>query len=226
MPEFVEILGQNGSGKSLWERQILLERVAARGPKTTGVVVICTKPADETIESMGWPIIDRWPPDYGKIQNVFWPKPKSGMSDEQRQDYQRGKIRSLLNDLWQPDSNMIVVFDEIAYVEQELKLGPMLVRYYREARALGITIVATTQRPQGVTRYMHSESHWRAFFAPTDEDDAERMAQVAGGKRAYMPLLLSLDRERYEFLLVHKLTNQKVITWVDDPIPDQRERTR
>lgn len=218
MPEHVEILGQNGSGKSMFEREILLQRVAKRGP-STGVVVVCTKPADTTITSMGWPIISKWPPDYGHNQNIFWPNPGSKMGEEERIAYQRQKIGGLLHKLWVPDSNIIVVFDEIAYIEQELGLGKVLVRYYREARGLGITIVATTQRPQGVTRYMHSESHWRAFFAPTDEDDAERMAQVAGGKRRYLPLLESLNREAFEFLLVHKLTNQMVITWIDQPTP-------
>jgi hypothetical protein len=56
-------------------------------------------------------------------------------------------------------------------------------------------------------------------FAPKDEEDAERMAQVLGGKRTYMPILQNLDREKYEFLIVHGLTRKMYISWIDHPLP-------
>ena len=76
--------------------------------------------------------------------------------------------------------------DEIVYVEQELKLATVTSRYLREGRALGITVVATTQRPAGVSRTLHSETAWSVFFAPKDEEDAERMAQIAGNKTYFI----------------------------------------
>lgn len=207
MPEHLEILGQTGSGKSFFERTILMQRAKLRG---SHIVVIATKPADATLAATGWPIVDRWPPGYGQNQVIFWAKAKGlGVAGRQQQ---KARIGHLLEQLWVPDSNRIVAFDEIAYIDGDLGLRIPLVRYYREGRALGITIVASTQRPQGVPRYMHSESGWSVFFAPKDEDDAERMAQVAGSKRGYMPILMELDRTKYEFLIVRNLTGERFIS--------------
>lgn len=223
-PEHVEILGQTGSGKSWFEVCILLQRQQARG---THIVVVCTKPADKTMLATGWPIIDRYPPqDARETACIFWPVAEG--LDQTGQREQARKIYKLLQTLWHKDANIIVVFDEIAYLCTELNftgqkdpipLRNTLVRYYREARGLGITIVATTQRPQGVPRQVHSESNWTICFAPKDEEDAERMAQVLGGKRTYKPILNLLNKERYEFLIVHNLTRKMYISWIDIPLP-------
>lgn len=210
MPEHLEILGQTGSGKSYFERTILMQRAAARG---SHIVVVATKPADATLAGTGWPIIDSWPPPYGKNQVIYWAKAKG--IDSSAQVEQRKKVLDLLNKLWQPNANIVLALDEVAYLNDELHLRPQLTRYYRESRTLGITIVSSTQRPQGVPRYMHSEAGWSVFFAPKDEEDAERMAQVAGSKRIYTPILLTLNREKYEFLIVHNLTGAQYISWID-----------
>lgn len=224
-PEHVEILGMTGSGKSWFEVCILLQRQRARH---SHIVVICTKPADKTMASTGWPVVDRYPPSDGRQTSViFWPVAEG--LDVAGQREQARKIYKLLQTLWHKDANIIVVFDEIAYVCTELNftglkdsipLRNAVIRYYREARGLGITIVATTQRPQGVPRQIHSESSWTICFAPKDEEDAERMAQVLGGKRTYKPLLMLLNKERYEFLIVHNLTRKMYISWVDHALPE------
>jgi Helicase HerA, central domain len=213
-PEHLEILGQTGSGKSFFEATILRERARARG---SHIVVVATKPADKTLAALGWPIIDKWPPNYNDNQVIYWAKaPGLGAEGIARQ---RAKVAELLDRLWVADSNRIVAFDEVAYIDQDLRLRTALVRYYREGRSLGITVVGSTQRPQGVPRYMHSESAWSVFFSPKDEEDAERMAQVAGSKRLYMPILLDLDRTKFEFLMVRNLTGEKYISHIERTAP-------
>lgn len=221
MPEHLEILGPTGSGKSYFERTILTERARLRG---SHIVVICTKPADETLRALGWPVVTSWPPGYKKPQVLFWVKGR-GLGEE-RKVAQRAAISDLMSKLWKKDSNIIVAFDEIAYVEQELGLRTHVSTFYREGRGLGITLVASTQRPQGVSRYIHSESTWSVFFAPKDEEDAERMAQVAGNKKYYKPVLMDLDRSQREFLLVHNLTNKRYISSIPPQAatPEQKPR--
>lgn len=213
-PEHVAIYGPTGSGKSWFERTILMERARLRG---SHVVVIATKPADETLRGMGWPIVTSWPPKRrwrdkrnSHDQVIFWAK-ADGLDSEGR-ERQREAIEDLLSQLWRPNSNVIVVFDELAYVEQELKLSTTITTYFREARSLGITIVANTQRPSGVTRWMHSEASWSVFFAPKDVEDAERLAETAGDKTYYLRVFKELRRDKYEFCLVHSLTNEAVIS--------------
>lgn len=213
-PEHLEILGPTGSGKSYFEATILKERARLRG---SHIVVIATKPADATISALGWPIVDSWPPNQWRkesAQVVFWAR--SSSPDERGTETQRAKVNELLHKLWKPESNIIVAFDEIAYVEQDLGLRSMITRYFREGRTLGITIVASTQRPQNVSRYMHSESSWAVFFAPKDEEDAERMAQVAGSKKFWTPVLLDLDRSEKEFLMIHSVTRTAYISHITE----------
>ncbi len=213
-PEHVSIVGPTGSGKSWFERTILKERARLRG---SHVVIIATKPADATLSGMGWPITTTWPPKKGwgkrsrnTDQVIFWAK-AGGLGKEGRAR-QEAAISGLLSDLWKPDSNIIVAFDELAYIEHELGMRTTIETYYREARALGITVVASTQRPQGITRFFHSEATWSVFFAPKDEDDAERMAQAAGNKLYYRRVFSELDRGKHEFLLVHNLTKEAAIS--------------
>lgn len=212
MPEHLAIYGPTGSGKSFFEKTILMERARLRG---SHIVLICTKKADKTISSMGWPIVHTWPPSKGwsdrrkTEQVIFWAKGSLSRVDRDRQ---AAMIDDLLSKLWTEDANIIVVFDEIAYVENELGLSTHIDTYFREGRSQGITVVASTQRPSNVSRFMHSETSWSVFFTPKDEDDAERMAQVAGNKAYYTRVLQQLRRDQYEFLLVHNLTNEAYIS--------------
>lgn len=226
MPEHLEILGQSGSGKSYFETCILLQRQRAR---KSHIIVVATKAADETLLATGWPVVDEYPPpDARDTAIIFWPA-AAGLSVAGKKQ-QAAKIQKLLEKLWHKDANVIVVFDEIAYLCDELNFPPhvpmktITSTYMREGRALGITVVSSTQRPQGVPRQMHSESSWTVCFAPKDEEDAERMAQVLGGKKTYMPILKMLDREKYEFLIVHNLTGKMYISWIDHPLPEPLKR--
>lgn len=214
-PEHIEILGPTGSGKSYFEKHILVERVKLRG---SAVVILLTKPADKTISSLDWPVVTSWPPNEWNSKNrqVIYHAKSHGLGRAAVQR-QREKVEDLLDKLWHPDANVVLAVDEIAYVEQELGLRTHMTTYFREARALGITMVASTQRPAGVSRAVHSETGWAAAFAPKDEDDAERMAQILGDKRHYRDVLMDLDREKREFVLVHNLTREAYISHIPGP---------
>jgi hypothetical protein len=227
MPEHVSIYGQTGSGKSYFERWILQERARRRG---SHVVILATKPADKTLSSMGWPVVTDWPPGYGQDQVIYWARQPGKPGDPEGLVAQQHAVRHLLDELWQPDANVVLAVDELAYVVEDLRLRSIATRYYREGRALGITIVATTQRPAGVVRQMHSEAGWRVAFAPTDEDDAKRLAEVLGNRRYYSEVLAELNREKFEFLLQRKLTGESYISSIPKlkrqrkPKPDEEER--
>jgi hypothetical protein len=189
----------------------LQERVQARD---SAVVFIATKPVDATIQKLGWEIVHDWKGIEQNKQCVFWPK--TGLLGTQRKMYLDVKIQDVLGRLWSGRSHTIVAFDEIATVESlSPEMKDLIAMYWREARSMGITIVAMKQRPQGVQRDMHSEASWVVSFHPKDEDDAERYAQIFGGRREWKPLLLGLDRSKHEFLLKHETTDSAVVSWVD-----------
>lgn len=214
MPEHLSIYGQTGSGKSYFEAWALSNRAAARG---SHVVALVTKKADSTMAALGWPIVERYPPGYGKPQVIYWAKAEGKPGSPEGIRKQRASVLHLLDSLWTPDANVVLSFDELAYVVEDLRLRAVATRYYREGRSLGITIVATTQRPAGVVRQMHSEAGWKVAFAPEDEDDAKRMAEVLGNRRHYIDVLMGLDREKFEFVILRKLTGEAYISHLPPP---------
>jgi hypothetical protein len=202
-PEHVTVYGPSGSGKTYFVTFIMTTRANLRG---THAVVIATKKADKTLTTAGWPVIDRWPPDYGDNQVIYWTR--GGLNQESR-DEQRSRVVRLADTLWVPDSNIMVGWDELPYVCGDLGLNREVGTYYREGRGNGITDVAALQRPSdGVNRNVHSNTHWTGAFQPADEDDAKRVAELFGNRRYYTRVLLQLNRDKHELLLKHHLTGQ------------------
>lgn len=205
--EHLACLGPTGSGKSHFATTLLHKRVVRSGAHA---IMVCTKPADGTITRMtrkGWKLRRSWPPNYGDNRIIYWPssgKPSDGVVK------QRNAIYQMLDELWKPEANIILMFDEIAYLEHELRLGRLVTKYWREARSLGITIVAMTQRPRYVSRYMHSEPSWSVAFRPDDEDEAQRVAEIIGSRKQYKPILQSL--EPHEFVIVRRRKREAFIS--------------
>lgn len=219
-PEHVQILGPSGSGKGVFLRDILLERARRR---QSHIVFIATKPADKTTTSMGWPVVDDYRGVLQYPQVIYWPH--TNKIGQARKDYLREKVMDLLARMWHPDSNTVVVWDELARAE---KLGPDVKEtaemYFTEGRALGITNVYGKQRTQGVGRDATGNTDWKITFRMSDLADSERTAELFGPKKTFVPVIQSLDRERFEFLIQHKLDLQTYISWVDKPVkaPDRQ----
>lgn len=211
-PEHMTVYGKTGSGKSYFVSYVLKQRAATRG---SHVVVVATKRADRTLTSMGWPIVQSWPPGYGERQVIYWAKAK-GISAAHRLP-QRIKVKRLMDQLWVPGSNIVVYWDELPYIETMLGLRVEMENYYREARALGITNVASMQRPSGVTRLAHSESGWTVAFAPKDVDDRDRVAEVLGDRARFRVALDQLDRRTHEFIVRHDRTGETYISHLPRP---------
>lgn len=219
-PEHVEVIGINGSGKTLWVCKAVQERMIVR---RTPVVFLQSKPADDTVMRLGWPVISD-----GNVRRVrrerwciYWPQ--TNATGRARKLYQADKFRDLLNSLWRPQSNIIVVYDDFGYI-QELTtsdgepLAPIVQMYLREGRSSGITNVLVKQRPQGARREMHSETQYTVAFAPKDEDDQERFAQLFGNRKQYQGVFNEMDAEKHEFLIKHFKTGATFISWVDTPL--------
>lgn len=221
MPEHLEILGPTGSGKSFLLVDIIRERVRRRG---SSVIYVATKQQDSTIEKLGFPVASNWREVTKQEQVAFWPRTKA--LGTKRKEFQAARIEDLLSHLWQPDANTVVVFDEFVYIESlSREVRDLLNMYLREGRSHGLTVVAGKQRVQGTQRDMHSETDWKIAFKMNDRDDNERLAQLFGNKREWVPVIESLDREKHEFLIQHKLTGAAYISWVDQPLSPPVSKT-
>lgn len=219
MPEHLEILGPTGSGKSYLLVDVLKERARRRG---SSIIFVATKAADSTVEGLGWPIVDTWREVTRQDQCVYWPRTsKLGI---ERKIFQAEKIEDLINRLWKKDANTVLVLDEFVYIEDlSAELKELLAMLLREGRSHGLTVVGGKQRVQGVQRNFHSETDWKVAFKMNDMDDNERLAQLFGAKKFFIPVIESLDREKHEFLIQHKLTDTQYISWVDKPLSPPRK---
>jgi hypothetical protein len=219
-PEHMEVLGINGSGKTLFMSKAVQERMLVRH---TPCVIMQSKPADDTVMRLGWPVISD-----GNIQkvrrerwSVYWPQ--TNATGRARKAFQADRFRNLLNALWRPQSNTIVVFDDVGYIQglycsDGEPLNPIIEMYLREGRSSGISNVLLKQRPQGSKREMHSETQWTVAFAPKDDDDKERFAQLYGAPKQWKPVFDQMDSDKHEFLIKHHRTQSAFISWIDTPL--------
>jgi hypothetical protein len=220
-PEHLTVYGKSGGGKSYFVTYVLNKRAEHRG---SFVVAVATKQADKTLRDLQWPVTDTWPPGYGEKQIIFWAKAK-GISREHRVP-QRAKVKMLMNELWKPNSNRVVYWDELPYIEQDLALKTELATFYREGRANGLTMVASMQRPSGVTRLAHSEASWTVAFPPKDADDRNRVAEVFGDRARFREVLASLDQTKHEFLIRHDRTGEAYISHLPPPARKVKSKKR
>jgi hypothetical protein len=212
--QHLEVSGQSGSGKSYCLKCILQLRALWRD---SGIIYICTKADDPTVAGLfelGWPRAKTFDEVRRYRQSVFWPE--TSAIGEDKDKYFEKLIYDLLTRIWKPGSNTIVVFDEIGYVEGlSRRLKKLIQMFWREARAIGISVVASKQRPVGVVRDQHSESRWKIVFAPADEGDMDRFSELLGQPRDWAPVLRSLDQEMHQFVLRNTVTKDTFITWID-----------
>lgn len=213
-PEHVEIIGMNGSGKTYLMLKLLQDRMLVRNSYITLVV---TKRADKVFTKLGWPVV-RELRDVSKYrQCIYWPQTQ--LIGSARRAFHEVRIREFLSRYWQPESNRVVAFDEIAYVESlSPEVRELVQMWLREGRSNGLTLVLMKQRPQGVQRDMHSETQWTFAFVPKDHADAERFAELFGSKRDWLPVFDAMDPNRHEFLVKHTRTRAAYISYVDEPL--------
>lgn len=216
-PEHMEIVGQNGSGKTHLLLTCLQDRYAAR---KSAAVMVCTKADDDIFSKLGWPVVDSIRGVADNPNCIYWPRTR--LTGNRKREYHDRKLQELLDSLWVPKSNRIVAFDEIGYVEAlSGDMKALVQMYWREGRSLGITVMGMKQRPQGALRDMHSEAYWTVAFKPKDRADLERWAELFGARRDWMPVFDTLDRQAHEFIIANPVHEEAYISWVDTPLTPQ-----
>lgn len=202
--EHVAIVGQTGAGKSVLGLSLckIVGSRMGKDRRPARVVVLATKPRDDTVKSLGWPVVKKWPPSYGQEHCIVWPR---GGDPDTMAARQRRVFRPLLNVIFQ-EGGQTVCIDEAGYFEDSLPdglgLGSTMKQYWTAARSNKITLIAGTQRPRHVTRSMWSEPSWVFIFPPDDEDDLKRVAELSGARDAVMELTPRLGG--HEFLVVRR----------------------
>lgn len=201
--EHVALVGPTGSGKSTLGLELckIIGSRTARDGRPARVVVFATKPRDRTLTALGWPKIREWPPGYGQEHVIVWPR---GRDPEARIARQRRVFRAVMRAIYQ-EGGQTVYLDEISTFEEPapegLGLKALVGEFWRSGRSLDLTLVAGTQRPRNVSRFMWSEPTWICVFRLEDDDDFKRVRELGDRER------LEAIHDRlggHEFVCVHR----------------------
>lgn len=202
--EHVAIVGQTGSGKSVLGLSLckIVGERTGKDRRPARVVVLATKPRDDTVTSLGWPVVKKWPPSYGQEHCVVWPR---GGPPDTETARQRRVFRPLLNVIYQ-EGGQTVCIDEAFYFEDSppdgLGLKGVMTKIWTNARSNKLTLIAATQRPRHVTVSMWTEPSWLFVFSVDDEDDLRRVAELSGMKAAVLDIVPQLGG--HEFLCIRR----------------------
>lgn len=187
----------------------LIEARARR--RDAEIVAFGTKPADETLSTMDWPILRSWDArEYGQKQVVLWPEYGD---PETAADRQKRAFRPVLRQLFM-EGNRTLYFDEIRDIEHRLGFGDLIDEFWLMGRSNKLTIVAGTQRPRWVSRSMFSEPEWIFSFPLYDTDDLRRLADIGGGDTHAIQRIVS-NLDKHTFLCFRRSTRELVISKVE-----------
>lgn len=170
----VAIVGMAGSGKTTLARELLRLR--------DYVVVFGTKTQDSSLydplRRQGYVLQDSFDPtDTDNPKVIFRPplaEPTKAGLERQREAFREALLGIFDTGAW------CVYLDEVRYLSETLRLATELDLLWLQGRSLGVSIVASTQRPVSVPLNMFEQSRFSILFRITSRDDRHRAAEYTG----------------------------------------------
>lgn len=204
------LIGPTGAGKTTAALALLAERERRRG----SIVVAGTKPRDQTLNRLrgkrgrGYRLRRDWPPGAHEQRVLLWPRLR-GRSDQPRQADTLGRM---LDDVFAQGSWTLYV-DELLYAVNKLHLEPHLSLIWEQGRAMGVTLITTTQRPRHVPVVTYSASSLVLLWRTSEEQDQRRLAEIGGGLSSRSIAREVADLERHEILAIDTRTGSMARTF-------------
>jgi hypothetical protein len=173
-----------GSGKTTLARQLL--------PMRDFVVVFGTKARDESLYEPltreGFVTKTKWNPwewEQTRERYVIFAPPLE-LSDDpspretiEAQAKQAEAFRAALIQIFKA-GGWCCYFDEVRYLADDLGLARELNLLWLQGRSLGVTMVASTQRPRSVPLNTFEQAIWSFLFRVSDRDDRRRASEFTG----------------------------------------------
>ncbi len=170
--EHVAAIGPTGSGKTTLAMHLLELRQY--------VVALGTKPQDATLEALikagGYTRFEEWenvePSRYPK--RIVWPDSRALYSAKAQQT----EFRKALDAIYR-QGYWCVYVDELWFIIHHLKLDLEVRTYLQQARSLGVSLFATTQRPAFVPLEVYDQSTHLFFWRDNDERNLSRLSGIS-----------------------------------------------
>lgn len=203
-------MGPTGQGKTTLALDLL--------PLRDWSVILATKPRDSTLDRLrrdaGYVRVASWPPPRdGTNRVLLWPRWR-GPLDTGRQAV---AIRTALLSIF-GEGSWCVFADDVQYLTDRLRLGPVLTDLWLQARALNVSLVAATQRPRHVPLVMWSQSTHLFLWGTGDDDDLRRLGGFGGlSSKRIRATVAALPK--HDVLYVNTRTGALAVTRHERPQP-------
>lgn len=209
--EHFTLIGPTNSGKTT-----MLENLLQLHPY---VAIIATKPRDESMDRFiteyGYVRMDRWrrinPLDVPR--RIVWPDIKS-MNKEARK-----KLSVVVGDALEKiyiEGGWTVALDELWVIVNLLGLETEVIMYLTQARSLGISLIAGTQRPAHIPLVFYDQSTHLMFWRDNDETNLRRISGISYRSSDLIRNLVS-NLEPHQVLYINTRTGEMCRTRAPAP---------
>lgn len=198
--EHVALIGPTGQGKTTLLTNLL--------PLHPYVVVFATKPRDESMSRLirhdkyypvkEWQRLD--PKQYPR--RVLWPDAGSLNSVNVQAEVFHDAFGRIYR-----EGGWTVAIDELWYIDNVLKLEMDVKLYLLQARALGISLLAATQRPAWVPLEIYDQSTHLFFWRDNDETNLRRLSGISFRSADLIRSVVS-ELEKFQVLYINTRTGQ------------------
>jgi hypothetical protein len=203
MGEHFALIGPTGQGKTTMMLNLL--------PLHPYVTVFATKPHDDTMDSLirqGYLKMDRWrsldPRDYPR--RVLWPDARDIRAEER----QKGVFKHAFGSIYR-EGGWTVAIDELWYIINALGMSREVKTYLLQARSLGISLLAATQRPAYVPLEIYDQSTHLMFWRDNDERNLARLSGISWRSASFIKSTVA-DLDMHQVLYINTRTGRMIRT--------------